>query len=187
MVAMIRLHWFFCVRLLLCAACLSGAVNPSIHAQGANSEYQVKAAFLYQFASYVDWPADSFASADAPLQIGVLDADELAQNLETISEQRLIHGRAVQVRRLRNEDTADGLHVLFIGKSASPSSLLLEQASHMPVLSITEAAGSRPDNSIINFRITDERIRFDISTRLAERNQLRISARLLSVAQRVVR
>src|SRR5690606_4146068 len=79
------------------------------------SEAAVKAAFVYKFGEYVEWPADAFADASEPLRIGVFAADELAGELERIVAGRAMAGRPVQVRRLAAADPIDDLHLLYVG------------------------------------------------------------------------
>src|SRR3989449_9493975 len=82
-------------------------------------EYRVKAAFLYKFGSYIEWPSGSFARADSPVAIGVMGADALADELAQIVAGRNVNGRPVRVRKLRPGDPIAGLHVLFVGRADS--------------------------------------------------------------------
>src|SRR6266568_2186456 len=71
-------------------------------------EYRVKAAFLYKFGSYIEWPSRSFARTDSPVAIGVMGANALADELAQIVAGRSVNGRAVQVRKLRPGDPIAG-------------------------------------------------------------------------------
>ena len=155
-------------------------------AQVEAPEYEVKAAFLYQFANYVEWPTETFNDQDGPLVFGILDADEVAEFLEQMVAGRTIKGREILVRRLQTEDSLSGLHVLFVGRAGgSRVESILAEASSMSVLTVTETP-PHPLGSVINFEIVDNRVRFDIALMPAEQGNLRISSRLLQVAQRVI-
>lgn len=170
--------------LLLCFALINtvGAV-----AQTDVLEYQVKAAFLYQFPAYVEWPASTFADPTGPLVFGMLEADVIADELIAISRNNLASGRTIIVRKMRPGDSTEGLNVLFVGQSQTRTSEpLLLQALTDAILTITEAPAQRPDGSVINFAIIDDKVRFDISLAMAEQAGLTISSRLLQVAQRVI-
>jgi len=173
------------VRALLLLLMLVDA--PEISAQTQALEYQVKAAFLYQFSAYVQWPASAFADPTAPLVFGILDADTIADELIAISRDNRVSGRTIVVRKLAPDDATDGLHVLFVGRAQTRTSEpLLLQALAGSVLTITEAPAQRPDGSVINFAIIDDKVRFDVSLIMAERAGLAISSRLLQVARRVI-
>jgi hypothetical protein len=150
------------------------------------AEYKVKAAFLYKFASYVEWPADVF-EPDSPFVIGVAGADALADELAQIVVGRSIGGRPVAVRKLRRSDPVSGLHILFFGRSnrGLPSDVLAS-AKGRPVLTVTESEDAFALGSVINFVIVDDKVRFDVALREAEQANLKVSARLLSVARKVV-
>jgi hypothetical protein len=150
------------------------------------AEYKVKAAFLYKFASYVQWPARVFERPDSPLVIGVAGADVLGDELAQIVAGRSIEGRPVQVRKLRRGEALNGLQVLFIGRSDRGPSEVLASAKGRPVLTVTESEDAFAMGSMINFVIVEDRVRFDVALHEAETADLKVSARLLSVARKVL-
>jgi hypothetical protein len=151
------------------------------------SDYAVKAAYLYKFASYVDWPEDLLDAA-SPLRIGVLGAQDLAEELALITSGRTVDGRSITVTRLRSSDTVDDLHILFVGRDESGRlERLLAPARIRPILTVTDSDDALTAGSIINFIVSDERVRFEISLFEAEQRGLRIDSRLLAVAQGVFR
>ena len=168
---------------LLLAALLAAGQAP---AQGA-SELQVKAAYLYQFGGFVEWPPRAFAGPDGVFSIGVVGADAMAAELERIVATRQIQGRQVAVRRLRPGEPLQGLQVLFVGAGETARlPEILSPAHAAPLLVVTESDGALAQGGIINFVVADNRVRFDVALPQAERRQLRISSRLLGVARRVV-
>jgi len=102
-----------CALSILVAAGIAGPCAAQSDAQTA--EYRVKAAFLYKFGGYVEWPQGVFAKPDSPIAIGVIGADALAEELARIVAGRTINGRPVTVRKLRPGEAVARLHVLFVG------------------------------------------------------------------------
>ncbi|MEJ0047520.1 MAG: YfiR family protein [Rhodospirillales bacterium] len=110
------LRWLgVCAAALLVAA--TGVRAWAAQGDALAAEYQVKAAFLYKFAGYVEWPPQAFPRTDSPLVIGVLGADMLAETLERAVAGRTINGHSISVRRLRRGDPYAGIHVLFMGRT----------------------------------------------------------------------
>lgn len=149
-------------------------------------ERSIKAAFLYKFLGYAEFPASAFADANAPLVIGVAGADELAADLARIVAGRAVQGRPVLVRPLREQDPLVGVHLLFIGGD-DPARLrtALRAIGAMPTLVVTESQQGLQQGSVINFRIVEDRVRFDVSLEAADRNSVKLSSRLLTVANHV--
>jgi hypothetical protein len=149
-------------------------------------EAQVKAAYIYRFAELIDWPPEAFAGNTAPLTIGVVEADQVAAELNQLRQTRQIKGRAVQVRTLRAGDAASGIQVLYLGaQEGARVKRQLEATPSQGVLCITDGAGTLSAGSAISFVQVDNRIRFDVSVVHAERSGLKISARLLAVAHKI--
>lgn len=142
---------------------------------------EVKAAFLYHFSAFVLWP-DSAPEGDA-FTIAVLGAPEVAAELRRYLPGRSLHGRPMQVRELGSIDQLDGEAVLYIGPSRNDRlEELLGEVIGRPLLVVTDARGALRMGSMINFRLVDRRVRFEISLPAAERAGLELSSRLLSAA-----
>jgi len=142
---------------------------------------EVKAAFIYHFATFVQWPeAPTPAGA---FTVAVLGADAVAEELEAFLPGREIQGRPMQVRRLRSIDETDDADVLFIGPDRNFGlAELIRKVESRPMLVVTDAPGALKDGAIINFQVVDDRVRFEISLPAAERAGLELSSRLLSAA-----
>ncbi|HVL74808.1 MAG TPA: YfiR family protein, partial [Noviherbaspirillum sp.] len=141
---------------------------------------------LYKFMAYVEWPAGR--AADGPLKIGVIGADEVAHELMRLVRLRGSQDRPVTVHRLRPTEAPTGLHALFIGGGYGQSpEPLLRQAQQESVLTVTENEQAFAHGSVINFKLLDGRVRFDISLPAAQRHNLRLSSRLIAVAHEVHR
>ena len=152
----------------------------------ASLELRVKAAFLYQFAGYVEWPANASPQPGAPITIAVLGADSLATELSQVVTGRTVGGRAVTVRRVKPGESLTGVHILFIGRAENERLSQLAQASQpRAILTVTETDGALTKGSMINFVLVDRRVRFEVALDSAEKGGLRLSSRLLAVAQLV--
>ena len=179
------------VRCLLLAACLCLlAVLPASGALTAEDplslETQVKAAFLYKFGGYVDWPAAAFPRSDTPLSIAVAGADVLAAELAQATTGRTVEGRSVTVRRVKPGDSLAGVHILFIGRAESARlAQWVQSAQPLSVLTVSESDGALAHGSVINFVLSDRRVRFEVALDAAEKSRLKLSSRLLAVAQQV--
>ncbi len=186
------IDWRVVTRLLrACALSIgvaAGVAGPRpAQADAQADEYRVKAAFLYKFGSYIEWPSGSFARADSPVAIGVMGADALADELAQIVAGRNVNGRPVLVRKLRPGGPIAGLHVLFIGGSDSGRlAEILAAARGRALLTVTESEEGLELGSMINFVVVEDKVRFDVAPPPPESGNLKISARLLGVARKVV-
>lgn len=166
----------FALALAACAA----------YAQNAVPEATVKAAFLYKFAVYVEWPASAFPQPDSPLVIGVMGADDVAAELEKLVPNRQVNNRRVIARRVREGEPLRGIHLLFAGRTEANLRTVLRSARDQGVLAVSEAERGLEAGSSINFVSVDDRIGFEVSLDSAERAGIRISSRMLAVARRVI-
>jgi hypothetical protein len=173
---------------LWCASALVLAQTSALR-QAGPSEDNVKAAYLLRFLNYVEWPPASFAAADAPYVVGVANDDAMLAELQRQAIGRSVNHRPVRARRVNAGDTMAGLHVLFIGSGndRARQAALLYQAHAMPVLAVTETDGALEQGSMINFRLIDERLRFEVALDPVKRSGLELNTRLLSVASTVVK
>ena len=149
------------------------------------TDASVKAAYLYNFLPYVDWPASSLPAADAPLAIGVVGAEAVRSELQAIVAGRQVHGHPLTVRAISEADPLEGLHAVFVGRDANPARVL-ERVRGRPILVITESTQGREAGSMLNFVPVQGRIRFEAVPGAAERAGLKLGSRLLAVAERVL-
>ena len=175
-------------RLLAGAMALAAGtfVGAPVHADSAarDIERNVKAAFLYKFLMFAEFPPTAFADPAAPMVIGVAGDDEMARGLAQLVAGRTVNRRPVVVRALRENDAADGLHLLFVGGNDAARLARIARPP-TPLLIVTEAANGLQHGSVINFRIVAERVRFDVSLEAADKNKIKLSSRLLTVANLV--
>ena len=170
--------------LLLAAA----GTAPRALAQGPGAqalERRVKAAFLYKFLGYADFPSSAFADAAAPLTIAVVGSDDMAAELARIAAGRLIAGRPIAVRRVGEHEAPPAAHLLFVSGLDSERAGRVLRSAPGALLTVTECELGLRYGSVINFRIVDERVRFDVSLDAAEKKNVKLSSRPLTVANRV--
>ena len=162
------------------------APSPRGDHAAAPSATSVKAAFLYRFLDFVEWPERALASAQAPIVIGVLGADALAQELEEVVAGRRVASRPVEVRRVDVAHALDGVNVLYVGEHAAAALPgLAAAAARASVLLVSDFEHALDEGSVINLLVVDDRVRFEVSLEAAARSGLRLSSRLLGVAYRV--
>ncbi|MGH8109829.1 MAG: YfiR family protein [Arenimonas sp.] len=151
------------------------------------SEYRVKAAFVYKFGDYIEWPTEAFSTPNSPLLIGVVGADALADELVRISSGRTISGRPVIVKKLKYGESLPGSHMIFIGRSNNEQiAAVLDANKERPTLTVTESEDGLKLGSMINMVVVSDKVRFDVALPRAEAGRLKISSRLLAVARKVV-
>lgn len=169
------------VALAMAAAALALAAAPA-HSQAA-SEYQAKAAFLYNFTKFVDWPPRAFASPTAPINVCVLGEEYFGASLDAIQE-RQAQGRPLTVKRLASIGQAGTCHILFIGASEDKQvRSLLAAVKGQPVLTVGETDRFAEMGGVINLVLEDKRIKMEVNLDAAQRHGLKISSQLLRLAR----
>jgi hypothetical protein len=147
-------------------------------------EYEVKAAFLYNFMQFVEWPETAFAAAEAPVCIGVLGDDPFGSALEEIVRGETVGDRPLVVHRSREVTDLIECQVVFISKSEEGRMpALLDALEPRPVLTVGEVAGFARSGGIINFYLEESRVRFEINAKVAQRQGLRMSSQLLNLGR----
>ena len=152
-------------------------------ADGTFKEYEVKAVFLLNFAQFVEWPASAFSTTNAPLVIGVIGDDPFGVALEQMAGER-VQGHPLLINRGRRLEDVRPCHILFISKSENPRlSRLLRDLRGTGVLTVGESEPFNRACGIITFITADNRVRFEINTDAADREEIKVSAKLLKVAK----
>ena len=158
------------------------AVMPS-GAQTAPSEYQIKAAFLFNFAKFVDWPPTAFPAPSSPVIIGVLGKNVFGDTLEQTLHDKSINNHPVELRVFHSVAEVTNCHVLFISTSEKGRlAKTLAALQGTSILTVSEMDEFISAGGMINFVIEDDKIRFEINNDAAEKAGLKISSKLLSLA-----
>ena len=150
----------------------------------AFDEYQVKAAFLYNFAKFVEWPRGSFANPTDPIVICIVGSNPFGSTLEDMVRGKKIGERAFVVRRLPDTQQAKSCQILFIGAGEwKRVRALLDALKGAAVLTVGETDDFTSSGGVIAFQLQGPRVRIQISLESAEQAKLRISSKLLSPAE----
>lgn len=161
--------------------------GPCLAQDAAINENKVKAAYLFNFAKFVEWPPNTFSSADASLEICVMGLNPFGHALEDSIAGKTVSGRRIEISHKADAAGARSCQIVFIAVSDKQQiRQILPQLSDASVLTVGDTLGFNDDGGIINFVWDGDRIRFEANLDAAERAHLKISARLLSVAKAVV-
>lgn len=156
---------------------------PAARGQEAYKEYDVKAAFLYNFVKFVEWPASAFHDDRSPIEICVYGTDPFGASLEDVVKGESVAGRALSIRRPSGFSGFDGCHVLFVAASERGKvSEVLAAAGSRAMLTVGDSDGFLRAGGMINFVLDEGRVRFLINPAAAERARLTISSKLLRLA-----
>jgi hypothetical protein len=147
-------------------------------------EYPVKAAFLFNFAKFVEWPSDSFKSPSDPIAICVFGQDPFSGALEEVVRNKTVGNRVFVVRQVVNAQQAAKCQIVFVSASERKRfRSFLEELKGFSILTVGEVEDFTVYGGIINFKLKDSRVRIEIDASAAERARLRISSKLLSLAE----
>jgi len=150
------------------------------------TEYQVKALFLLNFTKYVAWPTNAFAGTNAPFTIGVYGENDFGDALQTAVAGRSVNGRRIAIRQLDGTNDPAGCQILFISHSAEkPAGEILDQVRTLPVLTVGETDQFLQQGGVIRFLKKESKIRLEINLEAARQANLKISSKLLNVADLV--
>jgi hypothetical protein len=147
-------------------------------------EHHVKAAFLYNFAKFVEWPPQTFKTRQDPVSICVLGQDSFQKTLEEAVNGKLLEGRRFAVRQIDDLEPKCDCQILFV--PSSQRRRFRSMAANLRgsgVLTVGEAPGFAEEGGVINFKLEGDRLRFEINVEAAERERLRISSKLLTLAE----
>ena len=170
------------IWIVLVAMLISGGA-PSFARGESAPEYTVKAAFLYNFAKFVEWPADAFAGPASPIVLFVYGADPFGDALKSLKG-KTANGRPVVVRYAANLGELERCHLLFV--SASSMALLpkiLQATKGWNVLTVGDVDGFARDGGTINLVNEEQRVVMEINMEAAQRSRLKISSKLLALAK----
>ena len=158
-----------------------------VHA-GEMDEHQVKAAFLYNFAKFVDWPPTAFRTPEEPFGVCILGEDPFGRALDDVVAGGTISGRPLVVRRISNRRKMEGCHLVFVSSAAAKRQISAREGAMGPgILTVGEAGNSSRDGLVITFVLEGGKVRFRIDLVAAEDQKLRLSSKLLSRASVVRR
>lgn len=164
--------------MLLIVALLVRPVGAEVY-----GEYAVKAAYLFNFARYAEWPPQTFAGADAALTVCVVGDNPFNGELEGL-EGKAVAERPLVVRYLANTSRFNGCQILFISRSERPRlANLLRTLTGVPALTVSDIDDFAEAGGMIGLVESEQRIRFDINVDAVQRAGLKLSSQLLKLAR----
>ncbi len=149
------------------------------------TEYQVKAAFLYNFAKFVEWPDRAFSGSTAPLNICVVGKNPFNEYFDDIRD-KTVGGRPISIQVNPDSEQLDLCHILFISSSEKHHlAQLIHKLENAGVLTVADMEGFTGAGGMINLFMQDNKVSFDINLKSARRAGLKVSSRLLRLAHTV--
>ncbi len=150
---------------------------------GPSREYLVKAAFLYNFAKFTVWPANTFADPSTPLRLCLLGKDPFQGALDSLAG-KTVRKRKLEIHRLAKTGGLGKCHLLFVSASENKRlATILKVLRGMPVLAVGDMPNFAHSGGIINLKTVRNKVRFEINIRAAKRAHLKFSSKLLRLAE----
>lgn len=173
------------VAVMLPAAALAIVVAPGLPATApAPTEYEVKAALLYNFARFVSWPDAAFSDARAPFVIGVLGENPFGGILDRTVEDKKVGERTFVIRHWAKLEDVGPCHILFVSAYEQKRvSRLIESIAGVSVFTVGDVEGFAERGGVADFEMDGYRVRIEINPKSAERAKLHISSKLLALAR----
>jgi len=174
------------VSFFLTAFWLFSVASPrALSANGESVEYSIKLAFLYNFGKFIEWPADAYRSAGAPMAICIVGRDPFSPAVEDELGTRTVGGRPVKVLALKTTDKLSVCHMAFIPVTEKGQADIVRSLMGSSTLTIGETEGFTVMGGIINLTVDENKVQFEVNQVAARRAGLKISSKLLSLAKTV--
>lgn len=149
------------------------------------SEYQLKAAVIFNFAKFIDWPETAFEKADSPFKLGIIGETPLEEELTQLVRDKKLGNRSFLVKQVKTASEIKTCHMLFISQTERKRlQEILKAAEFGPVLTISELDRFMQSGGMIHFLMEGNKVRFEINDAAARKAGLRISSKLLSLGRR---
>ena len=173
-------------KILVAFSLLAMLLPHGVKADDESLELAVKAAFITKFEPFVGWPAGVLAGPGGVFLICLAGRDPFGDLLDRAADHLSVSGRTVVIQRLVVVTRGSGCQVLYAaGSPIQPVADMLAAVRGTPVLTLTDKAPDPKSRGMVNFIISDNRVRFEIDEAAAEQSSLTISSKLLSLAARV--
>lgn len=165
----------------LAAIVMAAFVAMSVRAQNVPDEYRLKAAFVYRFPQFVDWPSRALDGRNT-IDLCVLAPSPFGSVLQELADGETLGGRALMVRQFDSAGPIDTCHLLFLPNASRVRRAVLQHVANLPILTVGDAPGFLDEGGIVQLRLVDKRVRFEINASAADRAGLRLSSQLLRLA-----
>lgn len=145
---------------------------------------EVKTAYLFNFAKFVEWPADSLPSAASPLNFCTLGRSIAADGLDAFVRGRSVNGHAIVVRHLHEPEELKDCHILFLSGSAEKQQKkVLQEAKGLPVLLVSDSPGFARSGGAVEFVLESGKLAFEINLGAADAARIKINSKLLALGR----
>ena len=162
---------------------LIAALAPGVRGQEVASDAQVKAAFMVNFAKFLEWPAEAFPGRDAPLTLCVTGRGPVGAALSAY-ERRLVQSRELRVRRSVTPEELRGCHMVYVGEFEERQMLqILRAAAGLPLVTVSDIDGFADAGGTIGLVEAGQRVQFEVNIASAQRANVRVSSQLLRLAR----
>lgn len=173
---------------LVASPVLSGGPQLAYADSRSQREYQIKAAFLYNFTKFVEWPVDRFADESAAIVICVIGENRLGEILEHTVTGKMVKNRPLDIRRIDDVGDLDPCHLLFVGLSDREQLRRIVAMSHgANVLTVGDMDDLGEFGGVINLIKKANKIRFEINLVAAKQAKLKLDLKLVALASSVTR
>lgn len=167
---------------ILCGVCTAGSAP--ILGQSTSAKYEVKAEYLYNFAKFVEWPANAFPSDNSPIIVCVFGKDPFSGDLETTVLGKTLGGRPFETRHTRRFEELHLCQMVFVSSGeARHIPKILTAVKSAPVLLVGDSRNFAEEGGEIGFVLQDGKVHFVVNVDAVERAHLKVSSKLLSLAR----
>jgi len=183
----VRLRWEGVAAWLMAVASLSAVAQTPTSDTVIDREYTIKAGFLYHFSTYIEWPADAFPAEGEPFVIGVYGTDPFGTALEQIAQKKNVAGRTIEVRHVSSVKEALDCHILYVPKSVprAEQDAVVKALIARPILDVGETDDFVARGGNVQLFVEGNKVRFAFGEQSHDRDNLKISSKLLSLAKMV--
>jgi YfiR/HmsC-like len=172
--------------LVITLLCSLGSVRVA-PAQEPIDEYALKAAFLYNFAKFIEWPVTSFADSTSPFSLCVLGSNPFGANLETLAR-KPVRERTLVIKHIHANTALSGCHILYVGpQELHRLEALLHHLEKAPVLTVCDTESCAESGLMLNMRMAENRMQLDMNLDAVQRTPLKVSSQLIKLTRIVKR
>ena len=174
-------------RFIICLLLVLFSGLPNLcRAQEGLTEADLKAAFLYNFTKFVEWPSNAFAAEDSPFVVGIIGDEEFAATLRKLLQDKKAHGHPFLVRRLTQNGEASACQILFVRESEMKRfNAIFESIKRLPILTVGESEEFLEFGGMFNLLFEDKQLRFEVNPGPAENAGLKVSSKVLRLAKKI--
>lgn len=169
---------------ILAVLLISNTAIPLYAQRQPHQNYQIKAVYLYNFTQFVEWPDTVLPKGDAPLVIGIVGEDPFGSYLDEVVQGEEINGHPLHIRRFGHQEEIKDCHILFINlPDSAKTENILASLKGQSVLTVSDVPYFLEKGGMIKFIAVDKKIQFQINPDASNSADLKISSKLLRLAE----